>query len=287
MKEGRRADLHVHSTASDGLLPPAEVVKRAAAVGLSAMALTDHDTVEGIPEASAEAKRQGIALLPAAELSANEPGLSVHLLAYGFDPGWPELRSFLEAYREDRIRRAREMVNRLNALGVGLRNEDIRRETGRAAPTRAHVARALVGRGLARDAEEVFRRFLSRGGPAFVEKRATSPAEVIGKVHAAGGVVLLAHPGRTHGPAAIRRWAGQGLDGVEVLHPENSPAVRARLGNLAAELGLLRCGGSDWHGPHTHRASLGSEPVPVEWFEEIAARCRAGGGGTVPGPRRD
>lgn len=268
-------DLHLHSTASDGTVAPAAVVTEAAARGVVGLALTDHDTVDGVEEAAGEASRRGLRFLPAAEISANEPGRSVHMLAFGFDPGNAELTGFLREAREDRVRRGRAMVERLRRLGVSLTYEAVEAEAGRAAPTRAHVARALLRCGAARSHDEVFRRWLSRGRPAFVERRPTPPAEVARRVHTAGGVVLLAHPGRTYGPSDVRRWVEAGLDGVEVLHPENPPDVRVQMGRLAEELGLLRCGGSDWHGPHTHRSPVGSEPVPVAWMEEIAARCGA------------
>lgn len=268
-------DLHLHSTASDGTLPPAEVVRRVRAAGLSGLALTDHDTVGGLEEAEAEARALGLAFLVGAELSANEPGRSVHLLAFGFDRSDPALLEFMETYRQDRVRRAKEIVSRLNRLGVPLAWGRVEEETGAAAPTRAHLARALVGSGLVPTTHQVFGRYLSRGQPAFVEKRPTPPAEVIDRVHGAGGVVLLAHPGRTHGEAAIRRWVEQGLDGLEVRHPENGPDVRARLERLSVELGLLRSGGSDWHGPEAYRAEIGSEEVPAEWMQAIAARCAA------------
>lgn len=273
--ESGPVDLHLHSTASDGTLPPAEVVRHAKAAGLWGVSLTDHDTVAGLEEAAAEAAEAGLAFLHGAELSANEPGRSVHLLAFGFDPADRGLGEFMEAYRADRIRRAREMLERLHELGVPLRWESVEEETGEAAPTRAHVARALVRTGLVPAIEEVFQRYLSRGRPAFVEKRPTPPSDAIAKVHAAGGVALLAHPGREHDEAAIRRWVEDGLDGVEVLHPANDPGVRARLDALADELDLLRSGGSDWHGPDTHRAAIGSLAVPGRWMEEIRARCAA------------
>lgn len=271
----RGVDLHLHSTASDGTLPPAEVVRRARAAGVTGIALTDHDTVRGLEEAEAEARGLGVAFLRGAELSANEPGRSVHLLAYGFDSADPDLLEFMDAYHADRLRRAREMVHRLNRLGVPLSWDRVEEETGTAAPTRAHVARALVGSGLVPTMRQVFRRYLSRGRPAFVEKRPMPPARVIDLVHASGGVVLLAHPGREHGEDAIRRWVGQGLDGVEVRHPEHGPDVRSRLEALAGDMGLLRSGGSDWHGPGTGRARIGSQEVPAGWMDEIVARCGA------------
>lgn len=248
-------------------------MRRVAAAGLVGLALTDHDTVDGVAAAAAEAEVLGLRFLPAAELSANEPGRSVHLLAFGLDTSDQELLGFLAAYRGDRVRRAREMVGRLERLGVPLTYADVEAEAGQAAPTRAHVARALVRTGHVRTIAEVFRRLLSRGMPAFVEKSPTPPAEVIERVHAAGGVVLVAHPGREHGEEELRRWTSEGLDGVELLHRENPPEVRRRLGALADELGWLRSGGSDWHGPHSHRAGIGSERVPESWLEEIAARC--------------
>jgi predicted metal-dependent phosphoesterase TrpH len=266
-------DLHLHSNASDGTLPPGAVIHRAASLGLSGVSLTDHDTVEGLSEAAREAAQHGLAFLPGAELSANEPGRSVHVLAYGFDLDDADMLKFLAAYRRDRVRRAREIAERFRALGVPLEYEEVEREAGRAAPTRAHIARALVRCGLINGQEEVFRRYLSRGRPAFVEKRPTPPAEVFERVHAAGGVAVLAHPGREHGAREIRRWASEGLDGVEVRHPSNSPDVRQRLASLARELDLLCTGGSDWHGPGTHRADLGSERVPRSWLDTLAARC--------------
>ena len=268
-------DLHLHSTASDGTVSPAEVVQRAAEAGLAGVSLTDHDTVDGLEEASREAAARGLRFLPGAELSANEPDRSVHVLAFGFDPEDPGLQAFFRTYREDRIRRAKEITERFRSLGVPLEYESVREEAGRGVPTRAHVARALVREGLVPDERTVFGKYLSRGKPAFVEKRPTPPAEVFQKVHAAGGVAVLAHPGWTHGPEEIRRWTDEGLDGVEVLHPRNHDKVRRRLDELADELGLLRSGGSDWHGPDEEgRPPVGSQHVPAAWMEEIRARCR-------------
>ncbi len=273
--ETQRVDLHLHSDASDGTVPPREVVRQAAAAGLSGISLTDHDTLVGLEEAADEARTLGLDFLPGAELSANEPGRSVHLLAFGFDLTDGSLRAFLERFDEDRRRRAREIVNRLRGLGVSIRYRDVEDQAGRAAPTRAHVARALVAGGHVAEEEESFRRYLSRGRPAHVAKRPTPPESVIERVHASGGVVLIAHPGRAHGEAEIRRWVAQGLDGVEVLHPVHGEAVRARMSALSDALGLLKSGGSDWHGPGTRRSEIGTEPVPAAWMREIEARCPA------------
>lgn len=265
-------DLHLHSTASDGTLPPADVVRRVAEAGHRGLSLTDHDTVDGVAEAADEARRRGLRFLVGAELSANEPGRSVHVLAYGFDPDHPDLRGFFREYREDRVRRAREIVERFQSLGIGLEYRMVEAEAGEGVPTRAHIARALVNEGLVPDERTVFRRYLGRDRPAFVEKKPTPPKRVFRIVHEAGGVAVLAHPGWTHGPEEIRRWIDDGLDGVEVNHPSNSPKVRRRLEELAREHDLLRTGGSDWHGPDADRAPLGSVAAPLEWMEAVETR---------------
>lgn len=273
---GPCVDLHMHSTASDGTVAPADVARAVADAGLDGFALTDHDTTQGLAEAEAAARELGLRFLPGAELSANEPGRAVHLLAYGFDVADPGLQAFLSLYREDRERRAREIVELLQAAGAPVTWEDVKLQTGAAAPTRAHVGRAVVACGAASHINEAFRRYLSRGRPAFVGKEPTPPKVVFDRVHAAGGVVCLAHPGRTLGEDDVRRWAGEGLDGVEVVHPANPPAVQSRMSALADELGLLRCGGSDWHGPDAGRRGVpGWSHVPMRWLEEIGRRsCR-------------
>ena len=268
-------DLHLHSTHSDGTLPPAEVAQTVAEAGLAGFALTDHDTTSGLDEAEAAAEALGLRFLPGAELSANEPGRSVHLLAFGFDRRDPALRAFLRRYREDRRRRARRIVELLRAAGVPLTDQDVARQTGAAAPTRAHVARALLAGGHVSDVNEAFGRYLSPGCPAFVRKQETPPKKVFEQVHAAGGVVCVAHPGRVHGVDDIRRWAEEGMDGVEVVHPANDAAVQSRMKAVAAELGLLTTGGSDWHGPDTGRRAPGWAYVPLRWMEEIREGSRA------------
>jgi len=269
-----RVDLHLHSTASDGTRSPTEVVREAARRGVSGISLTDHDTTAGLEEAEAEAERAGITFLTGAELSANEPGRSVHILAYGFRPDEPGIRRFFSDYRAARNQRAASIVVKLQEQGLRIELDDVMMEAGEGVVTRAHIGRALVRVGAVPDQQTVFGRYLSRGGPAFVEKPPTPPARVFDMVHKAGGVTVLAHPGRTHRASTIRRWVSEGLNGVEVLHPHNAPNVRRRLAALASELGLLRAGGSDWHGPDSARAELGSERVPQEWMDSIAESAR-------------
>jgi 3',5'-nucleoside bisphosphate phosphatase len=267
-----RVDLHLHSTASDGTLGPAAVVREVAARGMTGLSLTDHDTVAGLEEAEGEARRLGLDFLRGAELSANEPGRSVHVLTYGFDPSDARLRAFFEEFRIDRLRRAEAMVERLRRLDVPLTMDAVMREAVGGLPTRAHLGRALVAEGLVGNVNAAFRLWLARDRPAFVEKRPSPPSEVIEIAHHAGGVAVLAHPGRDFSEPDIRRWIAAGLDGIEILHPVNGPSDRARLGRIVREAGLLRTGGSDWHGPGSGSSEPGSQRVPAAWMRAITER---------------
>ncbi|MFQ5529729.1 MAG: PHP domain-containing protein, partial [Gemmatimonadota bacterium] len=243
-------DLHLHSTASDGTLDPARVVQEAARRGAAGVSLTDHDTLAGVETAGAEADRLGLAWLPGVEISATEADRSVHLLAYGVTEGSADLDALLAEIREDRQGRAREIVRRFNDLGVALDLETVEKEAAGGVPTRAHVARAIVASGLMPNVHSVFQRYLADGGPAYVEKAEIAPSTVFRCVHEAGGVVVLAHPGRTYPDEQIVAWASTGLDGIEVMHPKNHGSRRDELRAIAYRLDLLMTGGSDWHGPN-------------------------------------
>jgi predicted metal-dependent phosphoesterase TrpH len=270
-----RVDLHLHSDASDGVLSPTELVRAVAARGISGLSLTDHDTVAGVEEARREASRLGLDFLVGAELSANEPGRSVHILAYGFDPADESLIAFFTRFREDRLRRAEAIVELLNDNGVPLSMEAVMREATGGLPTRAHLGRALVAENLVPDIHSAFRLWLARDRPAFVEKRPSPPADVFALIHRAGGVAVLAHPGRDYTEAELDAYVDAGLDGIEILHPANGPSVRATLGRIVRKHGLLRTGGSDWHGPGAGGGEPGSQRVPAGWLEEIETRVAA------------
>jgi len=277
------ADLHLHSTASDGTLDPAALVREVVGRGARGLALTDHDTMAGLAEAEAEAHRLGLAWLPGCEVSATADGASVHLLAYGMAEGTGTLAALLTEIREDRRARARAIVRRFNELGVPLEWEAVARESVGDVPTRAHVARAIVDSGLMADVQEVFVRYLGDGGPAYVEKAVVEPQVVFDAVHEAGGVVVLAHPGHSFTDERIVEWARQGLDGIEVMHPKNRGQRRDELRALAYRLDLLSTGGSDWHGTTGGGMEPGTERVPLEWMEAIAARCGGSLDPTTPG----
>lgn len=267
-------DLHVHSTASDGSLLPEAVVARALAAGLGAIALTDHDTVAGIPAAVATGDRLGLRVVVGCEFSAAAPWGEMHVLGYFLPSESPVLDAFLERCRADRIRRGREMVTRLQGLGVDLEFDDVLLQSRGGAVGRPHVARAIVRQGGAADVGDAFDRYIGRGRPAFVEKRLPEFAEITRIVHSVGGLVSVAHLKERGTRSFLERLKHEGLDAVEIRHPSHDPALRSRLTDIALRLGLLRTGGSDWHGdpePGESHGALGSQEVPLEWLERLDA----------------
>jgi predicted metal-dependent phosphoesterase TrpH len=277
-----RADLHVHSTASDGTLAPAEVMNRAAAAGLDVVALTDHDTVAGHSEARA-ALPPGLTLLPGMELSARMHGHSVHLLAYLFDPADAELAAEIAVIRNSRVERARAMVAALQRLGVDIDWDQVTAIAGDGVIGRPHIARAMVAAGVIASPAEAFSPdWIGAGGRAHVTRYALEPARAIALVRAAGGVTVLAHP-----RGAVRGWqipddvigelATAGLAGLEVNHPQQDQAERGRLRTLAGNLDLIPTGGSDDHGALTGYR-IGAETAPGDSYEQLVARAT----GTVP-----
>jgi predicted metal-dependent phosphoesterase TrpH len=265
-----RVDLHVHSNRSDGRADPAEAMAAAKEKGLLAVALTDHDTLDGVEEAARAAEELSLAFVPGLEFSAYDESGSTHLLGYYVDPGHAELREYLSGALRSRIDRAGRMVEKLNRLGVELTLDEVRAQASGDLIARPHVARALLAGGWVNNYVEAFDRLIADGRPAFVPTQRIEPAEAIRRVHEAGGLAVLAHGGRSHDDAAILQLADSGLDGLEVLHPDHGPVQVERLRRLAHELGLLETGGSDWHGPHdSRRGQLASMPVPYEWYERL------------------
>ena len=247
-------------------------MRRAQAAGLAAVALTDHDTLAGVPEALAAGDHCGVRVVAGCEFSAAAPWGEMHVLGYLLPARSTELEMFLERCRADRVRRAQEMVVRLQRLGVDLSFESVLRESGGGAVGRPHVARAIVRQGGATSPNDAFDRFIGRGRPAFVEKTLPTFGVVAEVVHAAGGVVSVAHLKERGTRTVVERLKGEGLDAVESRHPSHDPDIRARLTDLALELGLLRTGGSDWHGdpaPGVTHGAMGSQQVPHEWLERL------------------
>jgi 3',5'-nucleoside bisphosphate phosphatase len=247
-------------------------VRRALAAGLRVIALTDHDTLSGIPEAIAAGERYGVRVVGGCEFSASAPWGEMHVLGYYLPPDSPALDQFLERCRADRVRRARAMVERLQRLGVGLSFDHVLHESQGGAVGRPHVARAIVRHGGAIDLGDAFDRYLGRGRPAFVEKTLPAFHTIVELVHANGGLVSVAHLKERGTRAFIERLKGAGLDAVETRHPSHDPELRARLTDIVLKLGLLRTGGSDWHGdpePGVTHGTIGSQQVPIEWLERL------------------
>ncbi len=272
IEPGKPIDLHVHSTASDGGLAPEAVVKRAYGAGLGAIALTDHDTLGGIPEALAAGERFGVRVIGGCEFSAAAPWGEMHVLGYFLPSDSAALDAFLERCRADRVRRARAMVEQLQRLGVEISFEHVLHESAAGAVGRPHVARAIVRHGGAVDLNDAFDRFLGRGRPAFVEKTLPAFRAIAELVHQAGGLMSVAHVKERGTRVFIERLKGEGLDAVETRHPSHDPDLRARLTDIALKLGLLRTGGSDWHGdpePGVTHGTIGSQAVPGEWLDRL------------------
>ncbi|WP_411141138.1 PHP domain-containing protein [Streptomyces sp. x-80] len=280
-----RIDLHTHSTASDGTDTPAELVRNAAACGLDVVALTDHDTVGGHAEARA-ALPAGLTLVTGAELSCRIEGVSLHLLAYLFDPREPEFARERELVRDDRVPRARAMVGKLRDLGVPVTWEQVARIAGDGAVGRPHVASALVELGVVPSVSDAFTpQWLANDGRAYVGKHELDPFDAIRLVKAAGGVTVFAHPlavkrGSVVPESAIAELAAAGLDGIEVDHMDHDGPTRARLRGLAGDLGLLPTGSSDYHGSRK-TCRLGEYTTDPEIYGEIVRR--ATGAFPVPG----
>lgn len=273
-----RIDLHSHSNASDGTEPPAEVVRRAAVAGLDVLALTDHDTVAGIDEA-AGALPPGLTLAPGAEISCRIDGISLHLLAYLFDPAHAELADEMRKMRESREQRGRAIIDRARELGAPVTWEQVERLAQGGAVGRPHVARALVAAGVVSTVAEAFSsEWLGKDGRAYVKKYALHPQRALELVLDAGGVPVFAHSkaaarGPIVGDDVIVRMVGWGLAGLEVDHPDHPAQARAELRALADRHGLFITGSSDDHGTITgHR--LGCETTAPEAYQQIVERGR-------------
>ena len=258
-----RIDLHTHSTHSDGTFGPAELVRLAAERDLQVIALTDHDTTNGLPEALATGLEVGIQVVPGVEFSAEYLGTSVHILCYWMDAEDPALQLELRRLREDRYRRGELMVEKLGSLGLPVEFERVREIAGDATIVRPHIAQAMVEAGLVATEKEAFDRYIGDGGPAHVAKHALDPLDAVALIEDAGGVCALAHPGMWGDQSSvpdelIERMVAAGMRGLEVDHPDHTPEARERYRALADRLGLIATGGSDCHGSRYDPVRLGS-----------------------------
>jgi 3',5'-nucleoside bisphosphate phosphatase len=266
-------DLHTHTTASDGRCTPAELVARASAAGITVLGVTDHDTMAGGAAAAEACAAAGIAFVSGIEITAVRDGVDVHVLGYFIDRQSPDLRTFLAAQRQRRLERVQQMIERLATHGVHLDADAILKpglEDAEKAAGRPWIARALVAGRHVKTTNDAFEYWLARGRPAFVPRLAAPPEDVFERVHAAGGVASLAHPGLVRRDEWIQDFAAAGLDALEVYHPNHDQTATERYRATATHLGLAVSGGSDFHADEFHGApNPGSVSLPRADYERL------------------
>jgi len=271
-------DLHAHTNRSDGAHDPAELVEYAAGRGVEVLAITDHDTMAGVAEAEATGRAIGVRVIPGIELSIKVPHGSMHLLGYFDDPAPEPLAGLIAGFGETRVERAREMVARLNDMGIALDFDDVLAGAAGAPLGRPHIAEALIRAGHVADRKEAFDRYLADGRPAYVGSDGLAVEEGVVLVRESGGAPVLAHPATLrlddpHLDPFVGRLARAGLAGIEVHRPEHSPDQFADYGALARKYDLIPSGGSDYHRPTSphHPGATGVPPLPEETVDRLLA----------------
>jgi len=259
------ADLHLHTHFSDGTFSPEELVNHASRAGLSTIALTDHDTVEGCDRTARACGEKGIGFIPGTELTGEFENHEIHLLGYYLDTTHVGLLSEILKFQKVRQTRIVEMVSRLNRLGIPLQTEVVFKLANCQSPGRPHVARALVQEGFCSSLDEAFDRFLKQSRPGWVPKFRISAFEAVDLIHRAGGLAVLAHPGLNRSDDAIPVLKGAGLDGLECFHTKHSPSASEHYAGLARKYDLLITGGSDCHGMSKGKPLIGTVKLPMEY----------------------
>ncbi len=265
------ADLHLHTSFSDGTFTPEELVLQAQKNGLSCIALTDHDTVQGCARAAAACAPVLIEFIPGTELTAEHDDTEVHILGYFLDTQNQTLLAKIAKFQAVRKQRIYEMVARINEIGVPLKVEAVFALANCESPGRPHVARTLVKEGLARNLDEAFERFLKKGRPAWVPKAKMSARESVDLIHQAGGLAVMAHPGLNRTDDIIPALVDAGLDGIECFHTKHSTTMAERYLGIADKFHLLVTGGSDCHGFSKARPLIGTVRLPYEHVEKMKA----------------
>ncbi|MFP5263166.1 MAG: PHP domain-containing protein [Blastocatellia bacterium] len=278
-------DLHAHTSYSDGSATPSQLVALAHSLGARAVAITDHDTVDGLPEGRAAADELGVEFVNGIEISADYSPGTMHILGYCINPETPSLALKLDELRAARNNRNPQIAARLQSLGLDVDYEDVARLAGNEVVGRPHFARLMVERGYASSIQDAFDRFLAKGAAAYVEKARLSPADSIALIQEAGGVAILAHPYQLKLSSIeeverlIAELAAMGLDGIEAIYSRHSPAERNMYAQMAARHGLLVTGGSDYHGTYKPDISIvtgkGDLEVPYVLIEQVKARATA------------
>ncbi len=264
-------DLHLHSTASDGVLTPEELVKKAADLGINAIALTDHDSVEGVGLAIEEGKKKHIEIIPAVELSSGLNGQDIHFLGYFINHQDKEFVKLLSELRRLRTERASKMVDLLHQQDIHIAFGEVLDLAGNASVGRAHVAKVMVRRGYIDTIEEAFEKYIGRSGSCYVEKYFYSPKDVIETIRKIGGVAVLAHPALSNVDKFIPQFMDYGIQGIEVIHGEHTSGESKYYLQLADTYNLIPTGGSDFHGLKNSKRgrNMGTVEVPNEFLERL------------------
>ena len=274
-----KVDLHTHTLASDGALTPRELVRKAVEHRVTVLAITDHDSTEGLAEARDEAARHpGLTLVPGLEINCNVEGAEIHVLGYLVDHEAPWFQEFLREQRAARRARVHTLAARLRELGMPIDPAEVFALAGEAAPGRPHVAQVMVTHGYVRSVREAFDKYLRSDGPANVPRHRLSPFEAVDVIRRAGGVPVMAHPGLAGSDAMIPELVAAGLMGIETYYAEHSGEQIRRYLDLCRRFDLVATGGSDFHGPHTGRTNPPGTPlVPGSAWEGIQARAGRSG----------
>jgi predicted metal-dependent phosphoesterase TrpH len=264
-------DLHTHSIHSDGTWTPTQVVERALARGLSAIALTDHDSVDGLDEARSRASGTPLEIVPGVELSAHDGAVEVHVLGFFVDDHDAEFRLSLQQFREQRLLRAHAILERLEELGFDLSWDEILERAKGGAIGRPHIAEAMIAAGHCHSIDEAFRKFLGTRGSAYIPRKSLTPRGAIELVRRAGGVAAIAHPATMAKDLVVGEMAKLGLTALEVIHPRHDAADRGRYQRLCEKYGLVATGGSDSHGERTGYSQIGDGDVPATALDGLRA----------------
>jgi predicted metal-dependent phosphoesterase TrpH len=270
-----KVDLHTHTRASDGALTPRELVDKAAEHRVDVLAITDHDSTEGIAEASeAAARHPGLTLVPGLEINCNVEGAEIHVLGYLVDHQAPWFQEFLATQRAARTARVYVLAARLTEMGMPIDPAEVLALAGEAAPGRPHVAQVMIKRGYVRSVREAFDKYLRSDGPANVPRHRLTPVEAIDVIRRARGVAVLAHPGLANRDAMIPELVDAGLEGIETYYAEHSGEQIRNYLDFCRRFDLVATGGSDFHGPHTGRTNPpGTPAVPISAWEGLQARA--------------
>jgi len=263
------ADLHIHTNRSDGLLTPYEVIRKAREVGLSAVSIVDHDTVEGIPEALETGRECQVHVLPGVELSSQFQGRDIHILGFEIDYTDEKFTEYLALFRQERHRRIIRMVGNLNRLGLKLAYEEVEEKSKGGSIGRPHIAEVLMEKGYVETFQEAFQRYIGYGTPAYEEKYRIQPGKAIAIIAEARGLSFLAHPSYAITDDLLLNFIKSGLDGIEVVHPNLLENRTRYLIEFARAHGILISGGSDCHGGRDGCLLMGKYNVPYAMLEDI------------------